>query len=139
MALTVHLDIVSIEQKIFSGLAEMVIVTGALGELGVMPGHAALLTAINPGPVRVIKQGGIEEVFYVSGGILEVQPDVVSVLADTALRAADLDEARAAEAREQAERLVKQRKSDADISRAFIELAQAIAQLRTIRMYRRSK
>ena len=90
MAITVHCDIVSAEKSIFSGLVEMVVAHGTLGDLGIAPGHAPLLTQLNPGPIRVIKQNGDEEVYYVSGGMLEVQPKVVTILADTAQRADDV-------------------------------------------------
>ena len=95
MAMTVHCDIVSAEEELFSGLVEMVIAHGNLGDIGVLPGHAPLLTDLKPGPVRVIKQGGEEEIFYISGGFIEVQPNMVKVLADTATRAKDIDEAAA--------------------------------------------
>lgn len=98
MATTVHCDIVSAERSIFSGLVEMVVAHGVLGDLGVCPGHTPLLTQLHPGPVRVIKQGGEEDIFYVSGGFLEVQPNVVTVLADVAVRAHDVDEAAAQQA-----------------------------------------
>ena len=97
MAMTVHCDIVSAEGEIFSGLVEMVIAHGNLGDLGIAPGHAPLLTDLKPGPIRLIKQGGQAEVYYISGGFLEVQPNVVKVLADTVQRAADIDEAAAQE------------------------------------------
>lgn len=134
MAITVHLDIVSAEAKIFSGLAEMIVVTGNMGELGILPGHTPLLTTIKPGQIRVTRQGGEQDFYYVSGGILEVQPNVVSILADTVTRAADLDEAAAIEARQRAERLLASRKSNADFSAALIQLTQAMAQLRTIKL-----
>ena len=95
MAMTMHCDIVSAEKSIFSGLVEMVVAAGSLGDLGIAPGHAPLLTALIPGPVKLVLQGGEEEIFYVSGGFLEVQRGVVTLLSDTALRADDLDEAAA--------------------------------------------
>jgi len=137
MAITVHLDIVSAEAKIFSGLAELIVLTGELGTLGILPGHAPLLTSIKPGPVKVTCQGGKEEFFYVSGGILEVQPDLVSILADTAQRAADLDEAQAQEARKRAHASLLNKKSNTDFTNALIQLTQAIAQLRTIQMLKK--
>lgn len=97
MAMTVHCDIVSAEEQLFSGLVEMVVAHGHLGDLGILPNHAPLLSDLKPGPVRVIKQGGEEEIFYISGGFIEVQPNMVKVLADTATRAKDLDEAAAQE------------------------------------------
>ncbi|MEJ2132236.1 MAG: F0F1 ATP synthase subunit epsilon, partial [Gammaproteobacteria bacterium] len=102
MAMTIHCDIVSAEREIFSGRVTMVVATGTLGELGIMPGHAPLLSGIKPGPVRLKLDNGEEEVFFASGGYLEVQPGVVTILADTALRADDLDEASAIEAKEEA-------------------------------------
>jgi len=103
MAMTVHCDIVSAEEEIFSGLIEFVSVRGSLGELGIYPGHTPLLSEIKPGPVELRKQGGEEDIFYVSGGFLEVQPHKITVLADTALRAGDPDEATAVEAQKHAE------------------------------------
>ena len=134
MAMTVHCDIVSAEEEIFSGLVEMIIATGAVGELGINYGHAPLLTELKPGPIRVIKQGGEEDIYYLSGGFLEVQPYEVKVLADTALRADDLDEAAALEAQKQAEQAATNQAGDADYSKA---LAEAAAQLRTIQEIRR--
>ena len=136
MAMTIHCDIVSAEEEIFSGLTEMVIAHGSVGELGVSYGHAPLLTGLEPGPVRVIKQGGEEEIFYVSGGYLEVQPAGISILADTAVRAGDLDEAAALEAQRQAEHDMAQQNGELDYSRAASRLAEAAAQLRTIRKIR---
>jgi F-type H+-transporting ATPase subunit epsilon len=133
MAMTLHLDIVSAEGEIFSGRAELVTASGILGEVGVMPGHAPLLTTIKPGLIRVILQGGQEEVFYISGGILEVQPDVVTVLADTAIRAGDLDEMAAVESRERAEKVAATRKTDIEYSKTLSELAETAAQLRAIK------
>ena len=104
MAITVHCDIVSAEAEIFSGLVEMVIAHGALGDLGIAPGHAPLITDLKPGPIRLVKQGGEQEVYYISGGFLEVQPNMVKVLADTVVRAGDLDEAAAQEALKAAEK-----------------------------------
>ncbi len=133
MAMTIHCDIVSAEEAIFSGLVEMLVATGDIGELGVSYGHAPLLTALKPGPVRIVKQGGYEEVYYVSGGFLEVQPGVVSILADTALRAGDVDEAAAEEARKEAEHALANQSGDFDYGRASSQLAEAAAQLATLR------
>ena len=133
MAMTIHCDIVSAEEAIFSGLVEMLVATGDIGELGVSYGHAPLLTALKPGPVRIVKQGGDEDVFYVSGGFLEVQPGVVSILADTALRADDVDEAAAEEARKEAEQALANQSGDFDYGRASSQLAEAAAQLATLR------
>jgi len=133
MAMTIHCDIVSAEEAIFSGLVEMLVATGDVGELGVSYGHAPLLTSLKPGPVRIVKQGGDEEVYYVSGGFLEVQPGVVSILADTALRADDVDEAAAEEARKEAESALANQSGDFDYGRASSQLAEAAAQLATLR------
>jgi F-type H+-transporting ATPase subunit epsilon len=132
-AMTVHLDIVSPEAQIFSGLVEMVSVTGELGELGILPGHTQLLSAIKPGQVRMTKQGGKKETYYISGGILEVQPNCVTILADTVVRAENLDEAAAIEAKERAEKLLADKKAHVDYTSALRELAQAAAQIRTIK------
>jgi F-type H+-transporting ATPase subunit epsilon len=132
MAMTVHCDIVSAEVEIFSGRVTMVSVTGSIGELGIMPGHAPLLTGIRPGPVRLQLDNGEEEVFFASGGFLEVQPGLVTILADTAARAEDLDEAAAVEAQESAERLLRDQAADMDFSAVSAMLAEAMAQQRTL-------
>ena len=137
MAMTVHCDIVSAEKSIFSGLVELVVAHGTLGDLGIAPGHAPLLTQLKPGPVRVIKQSGEEEVSYVSGGMLEVQPNLVTVLADTALRAADVDEAAAQQAVEEARRHLSNQSAEINYSSAAVQLAEAVAQLRTIQALRK--
>ncbi|WP_422136032.1 F0F1 ATP synthase subunit epsilon [Endozoicomonas sp. ALD040] len=137
MAITVHCDIVSAEEEIFSGLVEMVIATGSLGDLGIAPGHTPLLTDLNPGPIRLITQGGAEEVFYISGGFLEVQPNQVKVLADTALRADDMDELAAEEAKKLAEQELTNQSGEFDYSRAATQLAEAAAQLRTLQAIRK--
>lgn len=137
MAMTVHCDIVSAEEEIFSGLVEMVIAAGTEGDLGIAYGHAPLLTSLQPGPIRVIKQDGEEEVYYVSGGYLEVQSYQISVLADTALRASDMDEAAALEAKREAEQALTNQSGDFDYSRAATQLAEAAAQLRTIQAMRK--
>jgi F-type H+-transporting ATPase subunit epsilon len=137
MSMTIHCDIVSAEQEIFSGLVEMLVATGSLGELGVSYGHAPLLTGLIPGPVRIIKQDGEEEIYYVSGGFLEVQPGVVSILADTAIRADDVDEAAAEEARLAAEHALANQTGEFDYGRASSQLAEAAAQLLTIQKIRR--
>lgn len=138
MAMTIHCDIASAEQEIFSGLVELVVATGSLGDLGVSYGHAPLLTDLVPGPIRIVKQDGAEEVYYVSGGFLEVQPGVVSILADTALRAGDVDEAAALEAQKQVEQELANQNADFDYSRAATRLAEAAAQLRTLQKLRKS-
>lgn len=137
MAMTVQCNIVSAEREIFAGLVEMVIVTGSLGDLGIAYGHAPLLTGVKPGPVRVIKQNGEEEVFYVSGGFLEVQPYQITVMADTALRATDMDEAKALEAQQLAQAQLANQSSEIDFQRAAIQLAEASAQLRTLQTIRK--
>ena len=137
MAMTMHCDIVSAEKSIFSGLVEMVVAAGSLGDLGIAPGHAPLLTALIPGPVKLILQNGEEEVFYVSGGFLEVQPGVVTLLSDMALRADDLDEAAAQQAVEDAERAIANQGAEFDYSIAAAQLAEAAAQLRALRKIRK--
>ena len=135
MAMTIHVDIVSAEKEIYSGRAEIVFAPLVTGEVGILPRHAPLLARMKPGEVRV-RTGTEELFFYVSGGLLEVQPHVVTVLADTALRAKDLDEAAALKAREHAEEALRNRKTDIDYAKAQAELAEAIAQLRAIQKLR---
>jgi len=135
--MSVHCDIVSAEGEIFSGLVEMVIAHGYLGDLGIAPGHAPLLTELKPGPIRITQQGGAEEVYYISGGFLEVQPNVVKVLADTITRAADLDEAAAEEAVKAAEKALSAKGAEFDYGSASAQLAEAAAQLRTIQQLRK--
>lgn len=130
-----QLDIVSAEVALFSGEVEAVFVSGADGELGIYPGHLQLLTTIKPGQIRYL-QNNQEEVFYVSGGILEVQPTIVTILADTAIRAADLDEAAAIEAQKRAQQVMSEDKTTFDYSHAAAELAEAVAQIRAIRKLR---
>ena len=132
-----RLDIVSAEKQIFSGEAEMVFVSGEMGELGIAPGHSQLLTTLRPGFVRVLLPGKQEEVFYISGGMVEIQPYIVSVLADTAMRADDIDEAAAITAKEQAEKALAGKMSAIDIARATVELAEAVAQIRTIQQLKK--
>ncbi len=136
MASTTHLDIVSAERAIFSGPVEMVVATGELGELGIVSGHAPLLTMLKPGEIRVTQMGGEEEVYYVSGGILEVQPNGVSILADAVERADSLDEALAIAAKARAEEAMANKDADIDYSVASMELARAIAQIRAIQKVR---
>jgi len=136
MAMTIHVDIVSAEAEIFSGLAEMVFAPAVMGEVGVLPGHAPLVTTLKPGEVRVRLPGGEEQSFYVSSGMLEIQPHMVTVLSDTAQRAGDLDEAAALEAKDRAERMLADRDADFDEAQARAELAQAAAQLQAIRRLR---
>ena len=134
---TVQCDIVSAEEEWFSGRVEMVIAHGHMGDLGILPGHTPLISTIKPGPVRVIMQGGAEEVYYISGGFIEVQPYTVKVLADTAIRAADLDEAAALEAKKAAEQALINQSADFDYAAAAVRLAEAAAQLRTIHELRK--
>ncbi|TPW15581.1 MAG: F-type H+-transporting ATPase subunit epsilon [Halothiobacillaceae bacterium] len=138
MAMTMHVDIVSAETQIFSGVAEMVFAPGAMGELGILPRHTPLLTHLKPGEVRVKTAEG-EETFYVSGGILEIQPHVVTVLSDTALRAKDIDEAAALEAKQRAENALKDKTSEFEYAQAERELAEAVAQLQAIKKLRSKK
>jgi F-type H+-transporting ATPase subunit epsilon len=135
--MTVHCDIVSAEGEIFSGLVEMVIAHGNLGDIGIAPGHAPLITDLKPGPIRLIKQGGEAEVFYISGGFLEVQPSVVKVLADTVQRAADIDEAAAQEALRAAEKALNEKGAEFDYGSAAAHLAEVAAQLRTVQQLRK--
>lgn len=137
MAMTMHVNIVSAEAEIFSGTAEQVFAPAVMGEVGIYPRHTQLLTPLKPGEVRVVKEGGVEDFFYVSGGMLEVQPHVVTVLADTAVRAKDLDEAKAIEAKKRAEQALKDRQGEMDYARAEAELAEAVAQLQTIQRMRK--
>jgi len=140
MAMTVHVDVVSAEESIFSGLVEMVVVPGEMGELGIYPRHAPLLTRIKPGSVRLKLPNQSElMLIYVSGGMLEVQPSVVTILADTAIRGADLDEARSLEAKRAAEEAMKNRASDIDYATAQAELSEALAQLQAIQKMRKQQ
>ena len=137
MAKTIQCDIVSAETAIFSGAVEMLIAAGSEGDLGVAFGHAPILTSLKPGPSRIKKNGGDEEIYYVSGGFLEVQPSVVTVLADTVLRAEDMDEAAAAEAQKLAQQAMHNQSGELDYSRAAVQLAEATAQLRTLQAIRK--
>lgn len=137
MTTTIRCDIVSAEAEIFHGTATLVVASGDDGELGIAPRHAPLITRLKPGQVRVIGENGEEQAFYVSGGIIEVQPQVVTVLADTAIRARDLDENAANRAKEEAERLLANRTDAVEIAQAQAELAQAVAQLQAIERLRK--
>lgn len=139
MATTVHCSIVSAEQEIFSGLIEMVVATGSLGELGIKPGHAPLLTGIKPGPVRLILEGGEEEIFFASGGYIEVQPTAVTILADTAIRADNIDEAAATEAERKAQSELNDQRAEVDFARVSADLQEQAAMLRTVRKLRDQK
>ncbi|MGE5384330.1 MAG: F0F1 ATP synthase subunit epsilon [Betaproteobacteria bacterium] len=133
MAITVHCDVVSAEEEIFSGIVEFAVFPGEAGELGVYPHHTPLLTRIRPGTIRLkLPQKEAYELVYVSGGMLEVQPSLITVLADTAIRANDLDEAKALEAKRRAEEALANQKAEVDYAAAEAELAQAIAQLHTL-------
>jgi len=136
MAMTVHCDIVSAEESLFSGLVKMVIVSGVEGELGVSYGHAQLLTALKPGPVRIIKDNGDEEVLFLSGGYAEIQPNMVTILADLAER--EIDEEAAKKAREEAEHALRSAPADIDYARISAQLAEAEARLRTMQAIRRA-
>ncbi len=138
MTSTIRCDIVSAEKDIFSGSVKMVVVTGEMGELGIAPQHAPLITRIKPGFVRITLENGEHIEFYVSGGILEVQPQLVSVLADTAARAADLDEAKAILAKEEAERMLANRSEAMEIAEAQTKLAEAMAQLQALERLRKN-
>jgi F-type H+-transporting ATPase subunit epsilon len=138
MAMTLHVDIVSAEASLFSGTAEFVAVPGELGELGIYPRHTPLLTRLKPGAVRVKRsESGEEELVYVSSGIVEVQPFVVTILSDTAIRGQDLDEAKALEAKRAAEEAMKDRSASMDYAKAQAELAQAVAQIAVIQKLRK--
>ncbi|WP_284431771.1 F0F1 ATP synthase subunit epsilon [Rugosibacter aromaticivorans] len=135
--MTVHVDVVSAEESIFSGLAEFVALPGESGELGILPGHMPLMTRIKPGTVRIKLPHGEEELIFVAGGLLEVQPGLVTVLADTAIRGADLDQAKALEAKKCAEEVLATRSAEMDYARAQAELSEAIAQLSAIERLRK--
>jgi F-type H+-transporting ATPase subunit epsilon len=137
MASTIQCEVVSAEKAIYSGAVEMVIAPGVVGELGIAPGHTPLLTQLEPGPVRLIMKSGEEDIFYVSGGMMEVQPRVVTILADTALRADDMDESEALKAKELAKEALTNKKSEIDYSTATAHLAEAAAQLRTLQQIRK--
>lgn len=140
MALTVHVDVVSAEATLYSGLAEFLVVPGVSGELGIYPRHTPLLTQLKPGSVRIkVPHRTDEELIYVSGGILEVQPGKVTVLSDTAIRGGDLDEAKVLEAKQRAEEAMKNRTAVMEIAKAEAELAEAVAQLRAIRRLRQRR
>jgi F-type H+-transporting ATPase subunit epsilon len=134
---TIKVDIVSAERSIFSGDAAMVFAPAMMGEVGIAPGHMALITRMNPGEVRVEAANGEQQAFYVSGGILEVQPNMVTVLSDTAIRAHDLDEAAVLKAKQEAEESLKDHSGKVDFAKAQAELAELAAQLQTIQRLRR--
>jgi F-type H+-transporting ATPase subunit epsilon len=135
---TIRVDVVSAEQEIFKGDATLVVAPGEMGELGIAPRHAPLITRLKPGQVRVVLEDGEEQFFYVSGGILEVQPQVVTILTDTAIRAKDLDEAAAKQAKEEAERAIANRGDAMEIAEAQAKLAEAVAQLQALERLRKN-
>ena len=139
MAMTMHLDIVSAENEIFSGRAEVVVAPAIMGEVGIHARHTPMLTPLKPGEVKITKQGGEEELIYVSGGMMEVQPSVVTILSDTAVRAQDLDEAAAMQAKQSAEEAISNREGDMDIAEAQSKLLEAVAQLRMIENFRKKR
>ncbi len=139
MAMTMHVNIVSAEKEIYSGTVIQVFAPAEMGEVGVMPRHAPMLSTLKPGVVRVLLQDGDEQAFYVSGGILEIQPHVVTILSDTALRAADIDESAALEAKTRAEAAMKDKASDMDYAKAKTELIEAVAQIEALRKLRKKK
>jgi F-type H+-transporting ATPase subunit epsilon len=139
MAMTMHVNIVSAENEIYSGTVTEVYAPAEAGEVGIMPRHTQMLSTLKPGVVRVVSQDGEEQSFYVSGGILEVQPHVVTVLSDTALRASDLDESAALEAKARAEAAMKDRASDMDYAKAKSELIEAVAQIEALKKLRKKK
>lgn len=139
MASTVLCTIVSAEQEIYSGQVEMVVATGTIGELGIMPGHTPLLTGVKPGPVRLLVEGGNEEIFFASGGYIEVQPGAVTILADTALRADDIDESAALAAQQKAEQEQGDQNPDIDFAKVLADLQEQAAMLRTVRKLRERK
>lgn len=136
---TIHVDIVSAEGEIFSGEAAMVFAPAAMGDIGIAPRHAPLLTTLRPGEVRVQTPGGEEQFFYVSGGAIEIQPHLITVLADTALRAKDIDEAAALQAKQRAEEALRDRTDKIDTAKAQAELASAVAQLKALEKLRKIK
>ena len=131
-----YLDIVSAEAQIFSGFVKQLFVSGIIGDLEVLYGHAPLLTSLRPGPTWIVNQQGKEEVFYISGGMLEVQPEISTILADTALRANDIDESQALEAKIRAEKILSGQTKDFDYAKAQSQLTRALAQLKVLRKFR---
>lgn len=139
MAMTMHVNIVSAENEIYSGTVTQVFAPAEMGEVGIMPRHAPMLSTLKPGVVRVISQEGEEQTFFISGGILEIQPHVVTILSDTALRASDIDESAALEAKARAEATMKDKASDMDYAKAKTELIEAVAQIEALKKMRRKK
>ena len=139
MPMTMHVNIVSAEREIYSGTVTQVFAPAEMGEVGVMPRHAPMLSTLKAGIIRIVPQEGDEQTFYVSGGILEIQPHVVTILSDTALRAADIDEAAALEAKARAEATIKVKDSDMDYAKAKSELLEAVAQIEALKKIRKKK
>lgn len=139
MAMTMHVDIVSAETELFSGVAEVLVAPAVMGEVGIYPRHTPLLTPLKPGEIHITKQGGEDEYIYVSGGMMEVQPHTVTILSDTAVRAHDLDEAAAMEAKQAAEDAISDREGEFEIAEAQAKLAEAVAQLQMIDNLRKRK
>lgn len=137
MTKTMQLEIVSAEKLLFQQPVQMLAATGTVGELGIYPGHTALMTTLKPGQVKVELEGGEQEFFYLSGGVMEVQPEVVTILADTAERASDLDEVAAQAAKEAAQKKLDEQQAGLEYSSALVEFSNAVAQLRAIEMLRR--
>ncbi len=135
---TLTCNIVSAQEELYSGVAKMVVASGEMGELGIMPKHAPLITRLKPGQVRVVQEDDEEEFLYISGGLMEVQPHIVTILADTAIRAGDLDESAAKAAKEEAERALQDKESGMDYAKAQSELAEAVAQLAALERLRKS-
>ncbi len=139
MAMTMHITIVSAEDEIYSGTVTQVFAPAEMGEVGIMPRHAPMLSTLKAGDVRVVSQDGEEQIFFVSGGILEIQPHMVTILSDTAMRAADIDEAAAQEAKARAEAVIKNKASSMDYAKAKAELLEAVAQIETLKKLRKKK
>lgn len=139
MAMTIHVDVVSAESLLYTGAATSVVIPGERGELEVYPRHAPLVTKLKPGSVRVKREGGEEELIYVNGGLVEVQPDVVTIMSDSGIRGKDLDEAKALEAKRAAEEAMKNKTGAMEIAQAQAELAEAVAQLAAIQKLRKIK
>ncbi|MEK9748959.1 MAG: F0F1 ATP synthase subunit epsilon [Pseudomonadales bacterium] len=139
MTSSIHCSIVSAEQEIFAGTVQRVVATGTLGEIGVYPGHTPLLTGIQPGPVKLVLEDGSEEMFFASGGFLEIQPTSITLLADTAVRADDIDEAAAQEAERKAQQELSDQRADVDFARVAADMKEQAALLRTVRKFRDQK
>jgi F-type H+-transporting ATPase subunit epsilon len=139
MTSSIHCSIVSAEQEIFAGTVQRVVATGTLGEIGVYPGHTPLLTGIQPGPVKLVLEDGSEEMFFASGGFLEIQPTSITLLTDTAVRADDIDEAAAQDAERKAQQELSDQRADVDFARVAADMKEQAALLRTVRKFRDQK